>query len=59
LQVAIAAVYPLSRAARAHEHLEQGHVMGRIVLRLRGAERLTASRAGASRSAAETRGRGR
>lgn len=35
LQVPIAAVYPLSQAARAHERLEHGHVLGRIVLRMR------------------------
>jgi NADPH:quinone reductase len=35
LQVPIAAVYPLSQAARAHERLEHGHVIGRIVLRMR------------------------
>jgi len=34
LQVPIAAVYPLSQAARAHQRLEQGHVIGRIVLRI-------------------------
>ena len=32
LQVPIAAVYPLSQAARAHQRLEQGGVLGRIVL---------------------------
>ena len=35
LRVPIAAVYPLSQAARAHERLEHGHVIGRIVLRMR------------------------
>ena len=35
LQVPIAAVYPLSQVARAHERLEHGHVIGRIVLRMR------------------------
>ena len=35
LQVPIAAVYPLTQAARAHERLKRGHVLGRIVLRIR------------------------
>ncbi len=35
LRVPIAAEYPLERAAKAHERLEQGHVLGRIVLRRR------------------------
>ena len=35
LRVPIAAVYPLARAAKAHERLEQGHLPGRIVLRVR------------------------
>jgi NADPH2:quinone reductase len=35
LQVPIAAVYPLAQAARAHERLKRGHVLGRIVLRIR------------------------
>jgi NADPH:quinone reductase-like Zn-dependent oxidoreductase len=30
----VAAVYPLSQAARAHRRLAQGHVVGRIVLRV-------------------------
>lgn len=34
LQVPIAAVFPLARAAQAHERLEQGKVLGRIVLRI-------------------------
>jgi NADPH:quinone reductase-like Zn-dependent oxidoreductase len=34
LRVPIAAVYPLSEAAQAHARLEQGHVLGRIVLRI-------------------------
>jgi NADPH:quinone reductase-like Zn-dependent oxidoreductase len=33
--VPIAAVYPLARAAKAHERLAQGHVVGSIVLRVR------------------------
>ena len=32
LEVPIAAVYPLAEVARAHEHIERGHVLGRIVL---------------------------
>lgn len=35
LRVPIAAVYPLAQAARAHARLERGHVIGRIVLRIR------------------------
>jgi NADPH2:quinone reductase len=35
LVVPIAAVYPLAAAARAHARLERGHVLGRIVLRIR------------------------
>jgi NADPH:quinone reductase-like Zn-dependent oxidoreductase len=38
LDVPIAAVYPLAQAARAHERIEKGHVLGRIVLRIRGEE---------------------
>src|SRR5262249_16823876 len=38
LEVPIAAVYPLEEAARAHARIEEGHVAGRIVLRIRGAE---------------------
>lgn len=34
-QVPIAAVYPLAQAAKAHERLEKGHVLGRIVLQIR------------------------
>ena len=34
LQVPIAAAFPLARAARAHERLEQGKVLGRIVIRI-------------------------
>ncbi len=36
LEVPIAAAYPLQQAARAHQRLEQGHVLGKIVLRVRG-----------------------
>jgi NADPH:quinone reductase-like Zn-dependent oxidoreductase len=35
VRVPIAAVYPLAQAARAHARLERGHVIGRIVLRIR------------------------
>jgi NADPH:quinone reductase len=35
LRVPIAAVYPLERAAEAHARVERGHVLGRIVLRIR------------------------
>lgn len=34
LRVPIAAVYPLTAAAKAHERLERGHILGRIVLRV-------------------------
>ncbi len=34
VRVPIAAVDPLSEAAEAHERIEQGHVLGRIVLRI-------------------------
>jgi NADPH:quinone reductase len=33
-RVPVAAVYPLSEAAKAHARLEQGHVLGRIVLQI-------------------------
>jgi NADPH:quinone reductase-like Zn-dependent oxidoreductase len=35
LRVPLAAVFPLEQAARAHERIEQGHVVGRIALRIR------------------------
>jgi NADPH:quinone reductase-like Zn-dependent oxidoreductase len=35
LRVPIAARFPLSQAAQAHRRLERGHVLGRIVLRVR------------------------
>lgn len=35
LIVPIARAYPLSQAAKAHERLEKGHVLGRIILRIR------------------------
>jgi NADPH:quinone reductase-like Zn-dependent oxidoreductase len=34
LRVPIGATYPLAEAARAHERLAQGHVLGKIVLRI-------------------------
>src|SRR5712671_142057 len=34
LQVPIAAEFPLAEAARAHERLAQGHILGKIVLRV-------------------------
>ncbi len=39
LRVPIAAVYPLAQTARAHLRLEQGHVLGRIALRIRSRSR--------------------
>jgi NADPH:quinone reductase-like Zn-dependent oxidoreductase len=36
LKVPIAAAYPLDQAAKAHERLAKGHVLGKIVLRIRG-----------------------
>jgi NADPH2:quinone reductase len=35
LEVPIAAAYPLADAAKAHERLAKGHVLGKIVLRIR------------------------
>jgi NADPH:quinone reductase-like Zn-dependent oxidoreductase len=35
LHVPIAAEYPLANAAQAHEHLAAGHLLGKIVLRVR------------------------
>jgi NADPH:quinone reductase-like Zn-dependent oxidoreductase len=35
LKVPIAAAYPLEEAARAHKRLAKGHVLGKIVLRIR------------------------
>jgi NADPH:quinone reductase-like Zn-dependent oxidoreductase len=32
LKVPIAATFPLSGASQAHERIEQGHVLGKIVL---------------------------
>ena len=34
LRVPIAAEYPLADAAKAHERLEAGHVLGKVVLRI-------------------------
>jgi NADPH:quinone reductase-like Zn-dependent oxidoreductase len=34
LRVPIAAIFPLEQAAQAHQRIEQGHVLGRIVLRI-------------------------
>jgi NADPH:quinone reductase len=36
VKVAIAAEYSLERAANAHQRVEKGHVLGKIVLRVRG-----------------------
>jgi NADPH:quinone reductase-like Zn-dependent oxidoreductase len=35
IQVPIAAIFPLARAAEAHRQLAKGHVLGKIVLRIR------------------------
>jgi NADPH:quinone reductase-like Zn-dependent oxidoreductase len=35
LQVPIAAEYPLADAAKAQQRMETGHVLGKIVLRIR------------------------
>jgi NADPH:quinone reductase-like Zn-dependent oxidoreductase len=35
LQVPLAAVFPLEEAANAHQRIERGHVLGRIVLQIR------------------------
>jgi NADPH:quinone reductase-like Zn-dependent oxidoreductase len=45
LRVPIAAVFPLAQAARAHQRLEKGGVVGRIVLRVRRATGAARSRA--------------
>jgi NADPH:quinone reductase len=37
LRVPIAAIYPLAQASKAHARIERGHVLGRIVLRIRDA----------------------
>jgi NADPH:quinone reductase len=36
LKVSIAAEFPLEEAAKAHQRIEQGHVLGKIILRVRG-----------------------
>ena len=36
LKVPIAASYSLDQAAKAHKRLAKGHVLGKIVLRIRG-----------------------
>jgi NADPH:quinone reductase-like Zn-dependent oxidoreductase len=36
LKVPIAASYPLAQAARAHQRLAKGHVLGKVALRVRG-----------------------
>jgi NADPH:quinone reductase-like Zn-dependent oxidoreductase len=35
LRVPIASVYPLARTAEAHKKLDQGHIVGRLALRIR------------------------
>ncbi|MEA2736160.1 MAG: hypothetical protein QOE14_2611 [Humisphaera sp.] len=35
LEVPIAATFPLAQAAKAHERIAEGHVLGRVVLRVR------------------------
>ncbi len=35
LRVPIAAAYPLAEAAKAHERIAKGHVLGKIILRIR------------------------
>ena len=35
LRVPIAAVFPLTQAAKAHQRVEAGHVLGKIVLSIR------------------------
>ena len=35
LTVPIAEIFPLDRAAKSHERLEQGHILGRIALKIR------------------------
>lgn len=39
LRVVVAGVYPLEQAADAHERVERGHVLGRIALKIRHADR--------------------
>ena len=40
LRVPIAAVYPLAQAAKAHQRLERGHILGRIAPRIRRRKRM-------------------
>ena len=40
LRVPIASVRPLAEAAQAHERIEKGHVLGRIVLQIRSTKQL-------------------
>jgi NADPH:quinone reductase-like Zn-dependent oxidoreductase len=35
LRVPVAGVYPLEQAAKAHERIEQGHVVGRLAIKIR------------------------
>jgi NADPH:quinone reductase-like Zn-dependent oxidoreductase len=35
LQVPIAAEFPLEQAAEAHRRIERGHVLGKVILRVR------------------------
>jgi NADPH:quinone reductase-like Zn-dependent oxidoreductase len=44
IRVPIAATYPLGKAAQAHRRLDREHALGRMVLQVRGGERLTARR---------------
>jgi NADPH2:quinone reductase len=39
LRVVIAGVYPLERAAEAHRRVEQGHILGRVDIQIRGGRR--------------------
>lgn len=39
IRVPIAASYPLGKAAQAHRRLDGGHVMGRMILRIRRSHR--------------------
>jgi NADPH2:quinone reductase len=39
LRVPIAGTYPLARAADGHRRVEEGHVLGRVVLAVRRGER--------------------
>jgi len=44
IRVPIAATYPLGKAAQAHRRLDREHALGRMVLQVRGGDRLTARR---------------